>query len=47
LGAAVGLGSYDVAIVVTMFTIFTFRILFPVKQQKTPDDDIGSPSGSQ
>jgi putative Mg2+ transporter-C (MgtC) family protein len=46
VGAAVGLGSYDVAIVVTLFTIFTFRILSPVKQQKTPGDDIGPPSGS-
>jgi putative Mg2+ transporter-C (MgtC) family protein len=45
VGAAVGLGSYDVAIVVTLFTIFTFRILSPVKQQKTPGDDIGPPSG--
>jgi len=46
VGAAVGLGSYDVAIVVTLFTIFTFRILPPVKQQETPGDDIGPPSGS-
>ena len=46
VGAAVGLGSYDVAIVVTLFTIFTFRVLSPVKQQKAPDDDIGPPSGS-
>jgi putative Mg2+ transporter-C (MgtC) family protein len=46
VGAAVGLGSYDVAIVVTLFTIFTFRVLSPVKQQKTPGDDIGPPSGS-
>jgi putative Mg2+ transporter-C (MgtC) family protein len=46
VGAAVGLGSYDVAIVVTLFTIFTFRILSPMKQQKTPGDDIGPPSGS-
>jgi putative Mg2+ transporter-C (MgtC) family protein len=46
VGAAVGLGSYDVAIVVTLFTIFTFRILSPAKQQKTPGDEIGPPSGS-
>ncbi|MBO1908818.1 MgtC/SapB family protein [Microvirga sp. 3-52] len=46
VGAAVGLGSYDVAIVVTLFTIFTFRVLSPVKQQKTPDDDLGPSSGS-
>jgi putative Mg2+ transporter-C (MgtC) family protein len=42
----VGLGSYDVAIVVTLFTIFTFRVLSPVKQQETPGDDLGPPSGS-
>jgi putative Mg2+ transporter-C (MgtC) family protein len=42
----VGLGSYDVAILATLFTIFTFRILSSVKQQKTPGDDIGPPSGS-
>ncbi len=41
-----GLGSYDAAIVVTLFTILTFRILSLVKQQKTPGDDIGPPSGS-
>jgi putative Mg2+ transporter-C (MgtC) family protein len=45
VGAAVGLGSYDVAIVVTLFTIFTFRVLSPVKQQETPGDDTGPPSG--
>jgi putative Mg2+ transporter-C (MgtC) family protein len=38
--------SYDVAIVVTLFTIFTFRILSPAKQQEAPGDDIGPPSGS-
>ena len=47
IGASVGLGSYDVAIVITLFTIFTFRVLSPVKQQQTPGDDIGPPSGSQ
>src|SRR5688500_6015638 len=46
VGAAVGLGSYDVAVVVTAFTIFTFRGLSPLKQQKQPGDDIGPPSGS-
>jgi putative Mg2+ transporter-C (MgtC) family protein len=45
VGAAVGLGSYD-AIVVTLFTIFTFRVLSPVKHQETPGDDIVPPSGS-
>lgn len=44
IGVAVGLGSYDVAIVVTAFTIFTFRGLSPLKEQRHPDD-IGSPNG--
>jgi putative Mg2+ transporter-C (MgtC) family protein len=43
VGAAVGLGSYDVAIVITLFTISTFRVLSPIKQQGTPGDDIGPP----
>ena len=47
VGAAVGLGSYDVAIVVTLFTIFTFRVLSPVKPQQTPGDDIGPTSGAR
>jgi putative Mg2+ transporter-C (MgtC) family protein len=45
VGAAVGLGSYDVAVVVTAFTIFTFRGLSPLKQQQQQGDDIGPPSG--
>ena len=44
IGAAVGLGSYDVAVVIALFTIFTFRGLSPLKQQKQPGDDIGPPS---
>ena len=47
VGTAVGLGSYDVAIVIMLFTIFTFRVLSPVKQQQTPGDDIGPPSQGQ
>jgi putative Mg2+ transporter-C (MgtC) family protein len=46
VGTAVDLGSYDVAIVITLFKIFTFRVLSPIKQQETPGDDIGPPSGS-
>jgi putative Mg2+ transporter-C (MgtC) family protein len=45
VGTAVGLGSYDVAVVIMLFTIFTFRVLSPVKQQQTPGDDIGPPPG--
>src|SRR5215203_1462708 len=47
IGAAVGLGSHDVAIVIALFTIFTFRGLPPPQQQKTPGEDLGPPSGSQ
>ena len=32
----VGFGSYDVVIVMTLSTIFTFRVLSPIKQQETP-----------
>ncbi len=39
IGAAVGLGSYDVAIAIAVFTIFTFRGLSPLKQQKPPTQD--------
>ena len=43
IGAAVGLGSHDVAIVIALFTIATFRFLSPLKEQATPGDDIGPP----
>jgi putative Mg2+ transporter-C (MgtC) family protein len=33
VGVAVGLGSYDVAVVVMGFTILTFQVLSPVKEQ--------------
>ncbi|KAA2237285.1 MgtC/SapB family protein [Salinarimonas soli] len=45
IGVAVGLGSYDVAVVITAFTLFTFRGLSPLKHQKQPDDEIGPPAG--
>jgi putative Mg2+ transporter-C (MgtC) family protein len=45
VGAAVGLGSYDVAVVIAAITILTFRGLSPLKQQKTPGDDVGPPEG--
>jgi putative Mg2+ transporter-C (MgtC) family protein len=44
VGAAVGLGSYDVALVITAFTISTFRGLSPFKHQGRPEDDIGPPT---
>src|SRR5918997_6937299 len=43
IGAAGGLGSYDVAIVIPLFPIFPFRFLSPLKDQATPGDDIGPP----
>jgi putative Mg2+ transporter-C (MgtC) family protein len=43
VGAAVGLGSYDVAIVIALFTMFTFRGLSPIKAQASPGDDLGPP----
>jgi putative Mg2+ transporter-C (MgtC) family protein len=43
IGVAVGLGSYDVAVVVAVFTILTFRGLSPLKKQEQPGDDIGPP----
>ena len=44
IGVAVGLGSYDVAVMIALFTIFTFRGLSPLKTQRQPGDDIGPPS---
>ncbi|MES2907275.1 MAG: MgtC/SapB family protein [Pseudomonadota bacterium] len=37
IGTAVGLGSYDVAIVISVFTVITLRYLLPIKKaaQKT------------
>ena len=36
IGAAVGLGAYDVACVVSLFTIATLRLLVPLKRQQPP-----------
>jgi putative Mg2+ transporter-C (MgtC) family protein len=44
VGAAVGLGSYDVAVVIAAFTIFTFRGLSPLKQAKPPEDETPPPA---
>jgi putative Mg2+ transporter-C (MgtC) family protein len=46
MGAAVGLASYDVAIVISLFTYFTFRGLSPLKQQQPPEDEIGPSKNS-
>ena len=37
IGAAVGLGSYDVAVVMAAFTILTLWLLSPAKQLERPD----------
>ncbi len=34
IGAAVGLGSYDVAVTIAAFTILTLQLLTPLKQEK-------------
>jgi putative Mg2+ transporter-C (MgtC) family protein len=47
VGAALGLGIYDVAVVIALFTSFTVRGLCPLKHQKPPEDDISPPSSSQ
>jgi len=41
IGAAVGLGSYDVAIMIASFTILTLRLLSPLKPQSPPGEDQG------
>jgi putative Mg2+ transporter-C (MgtC) family protein len=34
IGAAVGLGNYDIAIVISLFTVLTLRILSPLKDER-------------
>ncbi len=46
VGAAVGLGSYDVAIVIALFTILSFRGLSLIKEQKSSGDDIRTAAGA-
>ncbi|MGL4284741.1 MAG: MgtC/SapB family protein [Phreatobacter sp.] len=36
IGVAVGLGAYDVALVVTLFTVVTLRWLTPLKVEEAP-----------
>ena len=38
MGTAVGLGSYDVAIVLSLFTMATLWVLSPLKRSPVPDD---------
>jgi putative Mg2+ transporter-C (MgtC) family protein len=42
LGAAVGLGAYDVALVVSVFTFCTLRFLAPLKQEIVSKQDPNS-----
>jgi putative Mg2+ transporter-C (MgtC) family protein len=39
IGAAVGLGSYDVAVVLAIVTFATLKLLTPLKQE--PPDKLG------
>jgi putative Mg2+ transporter-C (MgtC) family protein len=39
IGAAVGLGAYDVACVISLFTIATLRLLVPLKRQEPPSTE--------
>jgi putative Mg2+ transporter-C (MgtC) family protein len=39
IGAAVGLGAYDVACAISLFTIATLRLLVPLKRQETSASD--------
>jgi putative Mg2+ transporter-C (MgtC) family protein len=41
IGAAVGLGSYDVALTISIFTFLTLKLLAPLKRQ-TDDEPNGS-----
>ena len=45
IGVSVGLGSFDVAVAIAVFTLFTFRGLSPLKHQKQPRDEMGPPAG--
>jgi putative Mg2+ transporter-C (MgtC) family protein len=39
IGAAVGLGAYDVACVISIFTIATLRLLVPLKREQSPSSE--------
>jgi putative Mg2+ transporter-C (MgtC) family protein len=48
MGTAVGLGSYDVAIVLSLITLLTLWILSPLKTElvQEPDGEEGRPGGT-
>ena len=39
MGVAIGLGSYDVGLVLTVFTLLTFWIMAPLKPDENERDD--------
>jgi putative Mg2+ transporter-C (MgtC) family protein len=39
IGAAVGLGSYDVAVTISIFTFLTLKLLSPLKRQTDDEPD--------
>lgn len=41
IGAAVGLGSYDVAVTIAVFTVLTLKLLVPLKEESRPEDGKG------
>jgi len=49
MGTAVGLGSYDVAIVLSLITLLTLWVLSPLKTELVNDgpDEVGSMDGSK
>lgn len=47
IGVAVGLGSYDVAVVLTVFTLLTFWILAPLKPPGNERGDENGQNGTE
>lgn len=45
IGAAVGLGSYDVAVAVTLFTVLTLYVMTPLKAEARGSDQTEDESG--
>jgi putative Mg2+ transporter-C (MgtC) family protein len=46
-GAAVGLGSYDVAVVISLFTFLTLWMLVPFKQEGGNEENAKAPAKSE
>ena len=47
IGASVGLGSYDVAIMLTLITVFTLWVLSPLKRKLDIDNDDEDPAAER